>query len=138
MKTKKHKKKSLRTSSLQDPQAVEAAPMKTSTDILEDGTEQPEPNTDTENVTEKQRQIIEPPKQREETPKKVSKTTEEVIDGSKIAELPQPAVRAKTFYGQSSKKVEPPKDEKNEQDRPKMLRSKTTVEKPKSKACNLM
>lgn len=54
------------------------------------------------------------------------------------AQTPQMVPKAKTFYGRPGEKEEPKKNTETKQERPTMSRSKTTVEKPKSKACNLM
>jgi hypothetical protein len=129
---KKHMKKSLETRSKHGPQSMESSPEKNISVHVEYDRELYEHHI--HNVDEKPEQ----PKQREETPVKVSKITREVNDDSQASQQPQTPVRAKTFYGQPAKTEELPKEDKLQQDRPKMTRSKTTVEKPKSKACNLM
>lgn len=69
----------------------------------------------------------------------IEKTSDErKVEKLKATQQPEMVNKAKTFYGQPSKKEEKVDNSKAKEERPTVTRSKTTVEKPKSKTCNIM
>ncbi|XP_053405100.1 uncharacterized protein LOC123566493 [Mercenaria mercenaria] len=137
MKKKTQMKKSAKTPAKTDFDIESSAP-KSLENVSKGDQELPKQKDITQEGISNQGKITETSGQREATEEKKSKLQGEVTKESGDIQQPQTAARAKTYFGKPGKKEEFPKEEKFQQDRPTMSRSKTTVEKPKSKTCSLM